>query len=239
LPNPSCLRLINRGYARNMFQLVKFVAVAVTVLLVIRQCRKPAWFLGRLFARSMNRSHVGLTTWGLSRIPIQKDFTILDVGCGGGQTIATLATLAVAGKVYGVDYSSASIAVARKTNARLIEQSRVDIRIGSVSKLPFDANMFDVITAIETHYYWPDLATDLKEILRVLKLGGSLVIVAEAYRGRRMDWLYRPAMRLLQATSYLTIAEHQQVLVDAGYSPVEVVEELSKGWICAIGRKRS
>lgn len=222
-----------------MFQLVKFVAVAVAVLLVIRQCRKPAWFLGRLFARSMNRGHIGLTTWGLSRIPIQKDFTILDVGCGGGQTIATLAALAVRGKVYGVDYSNASIAVARKKNARLIEQGRVDIRLGPVSNLPFDANTFDVVTAIETHYYWPDLATDLKEILRVLKPGGSLVIVAEAYRGRRMDWVYQPAMRLLQATSYLTVAEHQQFLVDAGYSPVEVVEERPKGWICAIGRKPS
>src|SRR5436190_10053961 len=219
LPNPSCLRLINRGYTRSMFQLVKFVAVAVAVLLVIRQCRKPAWFLGRLFARGMNRSHVDLTTWGLRSIPLQEDFTILDVGCGGGQTIATLAALAVLGKVYGVDYSSASIAVARKTNARLIEQGRVDIRLGSVSKLAFDGNTFDVVTAIETHYYWPDLATDLKEILRVLKPGGSLVIVAEAYRGRRLDWLYRPAMRLLQATSYLTVAEHEQFLVDAGYSP--------------------
>lgn len=223
---------------RNIFQLVKFVAVAVAVLLVIRQCRKPAWFLGRLFARIMNRSHVGLTTWGLSRIPIQKDFSILDVGCGGGQTIATLATLAAEGKVFGVDYSIASIAVARETNEPLIERGRVDVRLSSVSKLPFDANTFDVVTAIETHYYWPDLATDLKEILRVLKPGGSLVIVAEAYRGRRMDWLYRPTMRLLQATSYLTVTEHQQFLVDAGYSPVEVVEERFKGWICAIGRKR-
>jgi SAM-dependent methyltransferase len=221
-----------------MFHIVKFVAVAVAVLLVIRQCRKPAWFLGCLFARIMNRSHVGLTTWGLSRILIQKDFTILDVGCGGGQTIATLATLAAEGKVFGVDYSIASIAVARETNEPLIERGRVDIRLSPVSKLPFDSNTFDVVTAIETHYYWPDLATDLKEILRVLKPGGSLVIVAEAYRGRRMDWLYRPAMRLLQATSYLTVTEHQQFLVDAGYSPVEVVEERSKGWICAIGRKR-
>ncbi len=184
----------------------------------------------------MNRSHVGVTTWGLSRIAIQKDFTILDVGCGGGRTIDTLATLASAGKVHGVDYSKASVAVARKTNTRWIEQGRVDIQMGSVSTLPFSANTFDLITAIETHYYWPDLAGDMKEILRVLKPGGSLVIIAEAYRGRRFDWVYRPAMRLLRAT-YLTSAEHYQLLVDAGYSQVEVVEEKSKGWICAIGRR--
>jgi ubiquinone/menaquinone biosynthesis C-methylase UbiE len=229
---------MNHEYVRNMLPAIKFVVVAIAVLLLIRQCRKPAWYLGRLIVRGMNRSHAGLTTWGLSRVAIQKEFTILDVGCGGGQTIDTLATRASAGTVHGVDYSNASVAVARETNARWIEQGRVDIRLGSVSNLPFDSNTFDVVTAIETHYYWPDLPTDVKEILRVLKPGGGLVIIAEAYRGRPMDWLYRPVMRLLQATYYLSTAEHEQLLVDAGYSSVEVVEERSKGWICAVGRKR-
>jgi ubiquinone/menaquinone biosynthesis C-methylase UbiE len=184
----------------------------------------------------MNRSHAGLTTWGLSRIAIQKDFTILDIGCGGGRTIDTLATLASQGKVYGIDYSKASVAVARKTNARSIDQGQVDIQTGSVSKLPFGEDTFDLITAIETHYYWPDIASDTKEILRVLKPGSTLVIIAETYRGRQSDWMYRPAMRLLRAT-YLTSAEHYQLLADAGFSQVEVVEEKSKGWISVTGRK--
>jgi 2-polyprenyl-3-methyl-5-hydroxy-6-metoxy-1,4-benzoquinol methylase len=102
----------------SAFQLVKFAVAAVAVLMVTRQCRKPSWLLGRAIARGMNRSHAGLTAWGLSRIAIQKDFTILDIGCGGGRTIDTLATLASAGKVHGVDYSKASVAVAQKTNTR-------------------------------------------------------------------------------------------------------------------------
>jgi cyclopropane fatty-acyl-phospholipid synthase-like methyltransferase len=47
----------------------------------------------------MNWSHVGVTRWGLGHAQIQKDATILDVGCGGGRTINTLAGLAPQGKV--------------------------------------------------------------------------------------------------------------------------------------------
>lgn len=43
------------------------------------------------------------------------------------------------------------------------------IQRASVSKLPFSDNTFDLVTAVETQYYWPDLIKDMKEILRVLK----------------------------------------------------------------------
>ena len=63
-----------------------------------------------------------------------------------------------------------------------------------------------------------------------------MAIVAEVYRGRTMDWLYRPAMALLN-TTYLTLDEHKELLVNAGYVDVDVIDERSKGWMCAIGRK--
>jgi 2-polyprenyl-3-methyl-5-hydroxy-6-metoxy-1,4-benzoquinol methylase len=51
----------------------------------------------------MNLSHSKLTDWGLTHIPVEKHFAILDVGCGGGRTISKLAAMAAQGKVYGVD----------------------------------------------------------------------------------------------------------------------------------------
>ena len=200
------------------------------------QVRRPAWLPGRLVARLMNNSHASVTEWGLSHISIAPDATVLDIGCGGGGTVERLALRASHGRVWGVDYAPASVATARRTNAERIAHGSVEICQAPVSRLPFSAATFDVATAIETHYYWPDLRGDLQEVLRVLKPGGVLAIIAETYRGSRLDLLHRPAMALLGAT-YLTADEHRALLVAAGYVQVEVFERGSRGWICALGQK--
>ena len=122
----------------------------------INQCSKPTGWLGRFTLWRMNSSHSKLTDWGLEHISIANHDTILDVGCGGGRTVNKLAAIATQGKVYGVDYSEESVAFTKRTNARWIEDDRVEIRQASVSQLPFPDSTFDVITAVETHYFWPD-----------------------------------------------------------------------------------
>jgi ubiquinone/menaquinone biosynthesis C-methylase UbiE len=218
------------------------IAIATLTLAVIvvvtGQYRKPRWWLGRLFLWMMNVRHSRVTDWGLQEVPLEKHFTILDVGCGGGRTIQKLAAIASEGKVYGIDHSAASVAAARGKNARWLAEDRVDIQQGSVSDLPFPDGMFDVVTAVETHYYWPDLVADLCEIWRVLKPGGRLVVIAEAYKGRRFDAFFRPAMKLLRA-KYLSVSEHHEMFSAAGYCDTVVLEEPKKGWICAMGRRPS
>jgi SAM-dependent methyltransferase len=182
----------------------------------------------------LGSSHARLTTWGLTHAPIQSTDTILDVGCGGGRTIDTMAKAASQGRVFGVDYSATSVDVARRVNAAAIEAGRVDVQQASVSALPFAEATFDLVTAVETHYYWPDLRKDLQEIRRVLKPGGRALLIAETYRGGGADWLYRPVMRLLRA-DYRTIDEHRAALEGAGYTSVELHTEPSKGWLCAVG----
>ena len=221
--------------------LPRVVSIAIAAVLaagLLRQCRKPGWLPGRLIALSMNLSHRPLTSWALGQIETGPAFAILDVGCGGGATVARLAALAPQGRVQGIDYSAASVATARHTNRRLIQDGRVTIELGSVSALPFETATFDLITAIETHYYWPNLESDLREMRRVLRPGGTFMLVAETYRNRRADWLYRPAMALLRAT-YLTPEEHRTVLRVAGFERIRVAEHASNGWICAIGRNPS
>lgn len=199
------------------------------------QCRKPTGWLGRRVARVMNLGHARVTGWGLDHVSIEAHMRILDIGCGGGRTMSRMAEQAVDGHVDGVDYAPASVAVARETNAGLIEAGRAAVQQASVSHLPFADRSFDLVTAVETHYYWPDFPNDLREVLRVLKPGGHLLIIAETYKGRRMDWLYRPVMRLLLRATYLSLDEHRMALKTAGFDNVTVDEVRSRGWMCASG----
>jgi len=217
----------------------KALLVVVTIVMILfltRQCRRPAWWPGRFFLRVMNSSHSGLTDWGLTHVRIESHFTILDVGCGGGRTMFKLSAMAGEGKVYGIDYSAASVAASRRTNRRAIEEGRVDVRQASVSSLPFPDGTFDVVTAVETHYYWPDPVADTREILRTLKPGGRLVMIAETYRDSRLGWFYQLPMKLLRAT-YMSVEEHRELFSKAGFSGIEMFEERARGWLCAVARR--
>jgi SAM-dependent methyltransferase len=217
-------------------QLFTLIAVLIAMPYVLMQVRKPTRWVGRFFLWFMNRSHSGLTDWGLTHVPIEKDFTILDVGCGGGRTIQRLAAIATEGRVVGIDYSAGSVEASRATNAEKIREGLVEISQASVSQLPFPDAMFDLVTAVETHYYWPDLLADLKEVLRVVKPRGVVIVIAEAYRGGGwLDLVQRPAMALLRA-KYLSADEHREWFTSAGLTDVQVFEEKSHGWIAITGR---
>jgi ubiquinone/menaquinone biosynthesis C-methylase UbiE len=217
-PSDSCGQ--SDDVTAGVVLLLKVALAGAFIVYIAGQCRRPSSGFGRLLAKSMNAGHDKLTRWGLSHVDIKPDFTMLDVGCGGGRTIETLASMAAHGQVFGIDYSLASVAVARERNHTSIERGRVQIHEGSVSSLPFPDDTFDLVTAVETHYYWPDLPGDVREVTRVLKPGGTLMIIAETYRGRRNDWLYRPVMRLMLRAAYLTVEQHRRLLTDAGYREV-------------------
>jgi SAM-dependent methyltransferase len=104
--------------------------------------------------------------------------------------------------------------------------------------LPFPDDKFDLVTAVETHYYWPDVAKDMREILRVLKPGGTLVMIAESYKRGRYGMLQGLVMKPLRAV-HLSVDEHRELSSAAGFSDVQLFENSNKGWICGIGRAPS
>jgi SAM-dependent methyltransferase len=216
--------------------LLRFAISLAILFYALRQVRKPSRWGGRFFLWIMNMSHSGLTDWGLTHVRIDNDFTILDVGCGGGRTIQKLALLAKEGKVYGIDYAKGSVDASRGKNAQLIEEGRAEIQEASVSQLPSPANKFDLVTAVETQYYWPDVVNDMQEILRVLKPGGTLLVIAESYRKGTQGKHFQPVMKMFPFKR-LSVDDHRELFLAAGYSEVRIFEEPSKGWVCGLGKK--
>jgi len=94
------------------------------------------------------------------------------------------------------------------------------------------------VTAIETHFWWADLPSAMGEIFRVVKPGGKLVIIAEVYKASG-----NAASRLAEKYSaisgmkLLSVAEHEELFLAAGFQDVQIITKPEKGWICGIGAK--
>lgn len=142
------------------------------------QCARPEGFLGRIMLRFMNFGHAPLTNWGLSIVEIHDGWTMLDIGCGGGATLKRLLKRSMNAQVYGIDISEESVAKAKKVNAKVLDK-QVFVTQGSAEVLPYEDNKFDLVTAVETVYFWPNLPNCLKEVKRVMKPGGRFAIMVE------------------------------------------------------------
>lgn len=140
--------------------------------------RKPQGKLGNIQLKSMNKEHTPVSLWGLKHLNINPDDIVLDVGCGGGININRMAKDAK--KVYGIDYSIESVKLSREVNEKLIDNGQVEIHKGNVKDLPFEDDAFDIVTAFETVYFWPDIEKCFGEVKRVLKPGGTFLIGMES-----------------------------------------------------------
>ena len=139
--------------------------------------RKPQGKLGNIQLKSMNKEHTPVSLWGLKHLNIKSDDIILDISCGGGININRMAKDAK--KVYGIDYSIESVKLSKKVNEKFIEEQKVEIIEGNVEKLPFEDNTFDIVTAFETVYFWPNIEKCFGEVKRILKPGGTFLIGLE------------------------------------------------------------
>ncbi len=203
---------------------------------LVENAHKPQGFWGRLMIRSMNKNHSALTDWALSYLRIERNNTILDVGCGGGRTVEKLSSKVGNGKVYGIDYSELCVKKASKLNEKNILCGKAKIIRGSVSNLPFDNCIFDSVTAIETYYFWQDKLNDLKEIYRTLKPGGKLLLVFEMVKtaDNPEKWAEVENTAGIKA---VTEDEISDILIHAGYNNIRMHKKNDTGWLCAIAEK--
>lgn len=201
----------------------------------VKQCRNPRGSFGRFVGRSMNISHSRVQDWGLRHISISSNANILDIGCGGGRAVHRLSKLAPYGKVYGIDFSVDMVDLASEVNKRRISEGFVEIMQGNVASLPFGDSFFDLVTAMESYYFWPNLIENLKEIRRVLKPAGCLLLVNEAYKDARFEKRNSYWVKTLEMTIH-TPEEYRHFLSEAGYEKIEIDTIENKNWITAIVR---
>ena len=98
-----------------------------------------------------------------------KDQVIYDIGCGEGILLEKICKMAPDRQVCGIDCMAENVAICRQHN--------LPAKQGSLYSLEIPDNSADVIFLIEVIEHLTDYENALKELIRILKPGGKLVIL--------------------------------------------------------------
>jgi len=137
-------------------------------------------------AQSTERSYltpeiIHQRTRTLDALALQAGERIMDAGCGTGLLLEQMAILVGdKGQAVGLDYSQDMLDMARH---RCQSLAQVELQQGSVEKLDFQSNSFDVVSCTQTLLYVEQVETALREIHRVLKPRGRVAIIETDWRG--------------------------------------------------------
>ena len=199
----------------------------------ITQCMKPHGEEGVETIKNMNENHQPISEFAFKCVDVGTNDRILDIGCGGGVNIEKFLKL-TDNNVDGIDYSDVSVKESAKRNQKAIGDKRCRIIQADVSKMPIDDEVYDLVSAFETIYFWPDIENTFKEVLRIIKLGGQFMI-AQGTDGNHPDdekWL-----NSVEGMTVYTASELEKYLLNAGFGSVESFKKENDYILVVIAKK--
>ncbi len=159
-------------------------------------------------------------------IDLKEGDVVLDLGCGAGLDLYFYAkAVGDKGKVYGLDISEDMVGKS-KTNMELVGIKNIEIKCGYSDSLPFDDSFFDVVASNGIYNLSPDKEKVMREVFRVLKLGGRTVFceivlkesLSEEERKNTSDW-FRCIGGALVEKDFLALMER------VGFKNIEVISK--------------
>jgi SAM-dependent methyltransferase len=136
-------------------------------------------------------------------LPQTPDFRLLDVGCGAGNMIHHLSYY---GQVKGIEIDPRPV--------KMAHQRGYDVdQFDATQPMPFTANSFDAVTALDVIEHNQDDLAILADSYRVLKPGGHIIITVPA-----LMWLWSHNDDINAHVRRYTAAELKQKLAQTGFT---------------------
>ena len=199
----------------------------------ITQCMKPHGEEGIQAIENMNENHIPISEFAFESINVSENDKILDIGCGGGVNIEKFLKL-TANNVDGLDYSEVSLSQSVKRNKKAVEDGRCRVIKANVINMPIEDGMYDLVSAFETIYFWPDIENAFKEVSRIIKTNGQFMI-AQGTDGNHPDdekWL-----STVEGMKVYTADELKRYLLNAGFSSVSYFKKENDYIMVVIAKK--
>ena len=127
-----------------------------------------------------NYGEVATNRLAVEALELESDSLVVDVGCGTGSALRHAASIITQGSLIGVDPVPRMIELARERTDGHPAAPRIEFRLGSAEDLPVDDAAADVVLAFDSFDHWQDKARGLREIRRILRPAGRLVVVKDA-----------------------------------------------------------
>lgn len=166
-----------------------------------------------------------MVRWGgLDKLP--PGTTVLDVGCGIGGSSRILA------KDYGFEVTGVTISPQQVERAQQLTQPEINARfmVDDAMSLSFPDASFDVVWSVEAGPHMPDKAVFARELIRVVKPGGLLVVADWNQRDDRqkpLNFWEKPVMRQLldqwSHPAFASIEGFSELLEATGFVKGEVI----------------
>jgi ubiquinone/menaquinone biosynthesis C-methylase UbiE len=166
--------------------------------------------------------HLDLDELALEHLWLDGNETILDAGCGPGRFLLHLRRAGHRGRLVGFDVSPAMLDELRDEAER--DGVQVEGIVGDIQTLPFDDGEFDRVVARHMLYHVPDVVTALREMRRVCRPGGMLLLSTNSQRSQPLivELLTDLAMAFEipwegQPAAFFGIENAAEFLRDAGF----------------------
>lgn len=193
-----------------------------------RQFARPTGALGQLAGHLMAFRNKERSWWVLPLVEIHDKDRVLEVGFGPGIDIRRVSEMAVHGFVAGIDHSEVMLQQAQRRNQAGIQAGRVELQLGTASRLPYPDGSFDKAFSINVAHFWEDPLAPIQEMRRVLREGGWIAIAVQPRSEGATERTARETGKML--TENLKSAGFSQVRLESKkMKPVSVV--------CALGVK--
>lgn len=198
-------------------KLLRFIFNILPGSFTSRHARKPEGLFGKVFmCMFFEEGNAELLNFIETLYTPKPEHTVMDLGFGPGQLFKSIAPKI--NKMVGVDFSNDMVEKARLKFKTLIQSGRLELKQAGVSELPFQDEAFDQIITCNTIYFWPSPADDIRELYRVMKKSGRLLI------GMSTKEQMEPMALDQSVFSLYTLDDVKSLLSQAGFVNVYVEE---------------
>jgi len=192
--------------------------------MLAREAAVPRTLLAPLLFRWMALRTRRENAHAFELLELAPDHAVLELGFGHGAGVRRLARLVPQGSVGGVDPAPRMLRAASRRSRRAIREGRVELRLGSAARIPFEDARFDRAVSAHSLYFWPDVEAALREIRRVLRPQGRLVLAFLA-----ADESPSPRLHPPEVFHFMRRRELARALGAAGFRYVDIERPEPRG----------